>query len=287
MTTTFPTNTLDHIVHLAPNVKDATESLTKLGFNVLPGGTHADGLTENALIAFPDGTYIELISFTHAPDYYPPGTPERAARDAHRWARRPPGWADYGFLGNGALAPPDRVSDLVNARAAARGAPAPYAAEVPGGRTRPDGVRLEWAITAGRDPALLGLLPFFCGDVTDRGLRVPSSANDTAHPVGASGVSAVRVLVQEGTLDERKAQLADVVGEEPVKVTDRAVYFPLRKPTEGKVAASLILSVPEDEEEREFVKTHGSTLYEVQVRVSGGKSGSVKTPFARIKWESA
>lgn len=48
-----------------------------------------------------------------------------------------------------------------------------YERSVSGGRTRPDGEVLKWRITAptvekhGR-----GLLPFFCGDVTDRSLRV-------------------------------------------------------------------------------------------------------------------
>src|SRR5581483_146322 len=34
-----------------------------LGFTVIGGGAHADGPTENALIPFPDGSYLELIAF--------------------------------------------------------------------------------------------------------------------------------------------------------------------------------------------------------------------------------
>ena len=49
---------------------------SSFGFTVLPGGAHADGLTENALIAFADGSYLELIAFND------PGTPQ-----LHRWWR--------------------------------------------------------------------------------------------------------------------------------------------------------------------------------------------------------
>ncbi|KAL1728044.1 glyoxalase-like domain-containing protein [Schizophyllum commune] len=280
-----PTNILDHIVHLAPNVKDATENLTKLGFIVLAGGTHADGLTENALISFPDGTYIELISFTHDPSYYPPNSPERTARESHRWANKSPGWIDYAFLGNGQLDPPNRISDLVNARAKARGGEPIYKAEVPGGRLRPDGVRLDWVITAGEEEGVLGLIPFFCGDVTERGLRVPGSANETTHPVGAQGVTAVRILVSEEDLAKRKQQLADIIGAEALQATEHSVHFPLSKTKDNVVKGALILSVPQDDDEREYFKAHGSALYELHVKVSGGQSGVVKTPFGRIVLE--
>ncbi|KAI4524927.1 hypothetical protein K525DRAFT_291365 [Schizophyllum commune Loenen D] len=280
-----PTNILDHIVHLAPNVKDATENLTKLGFNVLPGGTHADGLTENALISFPDGTYIELISFTHDPSYYPPNSPERTARESHRWANKSPGWIDYAFLGNGQLDPPNRISDLVNARAQAHGGEPIYKAEVPGGRLRPDGVRLDWVITAGEEEGVLGLIPFFCGDVTERGLRVPSSANEITHPVGAQGVTAVRILVSEEDLAKRKQQLADIIGTEALQANEHSVHFPLSKTKDNGVKGALILSVPQDDDEREYLKTHGSALYELHVKASGGQQGVVKTPFGRIVLE--
>lgn len=55
---------LDHIVLLVPN-----ETLANLpawitdAFTVLDGGAHAGGETENKLIVFQDGSYIELISF--------------------------------------------------------------------------------------------------------------------------------------------------------------------------------------------------------------------------------
>ena len=128
-----------------------------------------------------DGAYIELISFTHPVGFYPPESPERKAREAHKWGKAPPGWIDYAFLGFGSSNPaPDNSSDLadvINERAATQGASTKYDATVPGGRIRPDGKELKWQITAPSvDRHGQGLLPFFCGDVTDRQLRVRSIA---------------------------------------------------------------------------------------------------------------
>ncbi|RXW21809.1 hypothetical protein EST38_g4039 [Candolleomyces aberdarensis] len=85
-TASVNTRTIDHIVHLTPpgTVEEVSEEFRKLGFTVLRGGTHADGLTANALVVLKEGTYIELISFTHPVSYYPLGSAERTAREAHR-----------------------------------------------------------------------------------------------------------------------------------------------------------------------------------------------------------
>lgn len=122
-----------------------------------------------------EGTYIELISFTHPVSYYPIGSPERAKRESHRWAKAPLGWIDYAFLGNGSLEPGNRISDVINARASEDGSGATYLAEQEGGRVRPDGEVLKWVISAPKPPSAgdeVGVLPFFCGDVTPRSLRV-------------------------------------------------------------------------------------------------------------------
>lgn len=120
-----------------------------------------------------DGVYLELISFTHPQSHYPPGSPERIERDKNPWAYKPPGWIDFAFLGNGSRT--NSVSESINARARAHGDPDLYLPEQDGGRTRPDGKVLKWLISP--PPfARRGILPFFCGDVTPRTLRVRQSA---------------------------------------------------------------------------------------------------------------
>jgi hypothetical protein len=55
---------LDHIIILLPYSKLlALPAWIPKNFAVTPGGRHADGKTENRLICFEDGTYVELIAF--------------------------------------------------------------------------------------------------------------------------------------------------------------------------------------------------------------------------------
>src|SRR5690348_11089735 len=54
---------IDHIVILANELEQAIADYTALGFSVVRGGEHPGGATHNALIAFTDGAYLELIAF--------------------------------------------------------------------------------------------------------------------------------------------------------------------------------------------------------------------------------
>ncbi|KAG6824008.1 hypothetical protein H0H93_002685, partial [Arthromyces matolae] len=122
---------------------NGTRSTTERKFSVVPGGTHTGGLTANALVILADGVYLELISFTHPSSYYPPGSPERVARDANPWSSKSPGWIDFAFLGNGSLTD-NRISDIINQRGRREGSGVIYNSEVAGGRKRPDGKVLKW-----------------------------------------------------------------------------------------------------------------------------------------------
>src|SRR5260370_21307777 len=118
---------LDHSVIVVRDLASAMRDYTALGFTVTPGGTHADGLTHNALIPFADGSYFELLAFTD------PGQ----ATD-HPWWHR---LAEGEGLEDYALASDDLASDVAacRPRAPALGAP------VEGGRQRPDGRTRRWA----------------------------------------------------------------------------------------------------------------------------------------------
>ena len=160
---------LDHAVIVVPDLDQACADYGKLGFTVTPGGDHADGRTHNALIAFADGSYLELIAFR-------PGV----VAAGHPWWRfAAGGLADWALLVDGLEA---RVRALHSAG---------YPWEEPreGGRLRPDGVRLVWKATP---PAPERGLPFLIEDVTARALRVPGGAA-TEHLNGSLGLAAVVV----------------------------------------------------------------------------------------------
>ena len=125
----------------------------------------------------PDGTYIELLSFTHPESHYPPSSPAHEARRTQPWANKLCGWVAYAFLGapKSPAQPLPPLSMLLNRRLHDVGSSTWYEAEVVGGRRRSDGFEIKWEVTP---PAMMSekvggtRLPFFCGDLTPRELRV-------------------------------------------------------------------------------------------------------------------
>ena len=53
----------DHALIFVTDLRAAVRDYTALGFSVVAGGAHHGEPTENALIPFSDGTYLELIAF--------------------------------------------------------------------------------------------------------------------------------------------------------------------------------------------------------------------------------
>jgi len=276
------TKTLDHIVHLTPpgTVQETSEQFRRQGFRVIPGGTHADGLTANALVVLKDGVYLELISFTHPPSHYPPSSPSREKRDSHRWASKLPGWIDYAFLGNGSLTT-DRISDIINEKANET----LYEPEQPGGRTRPDGEVLQWVITAPAGSSTrTGILPFFCGDVTPRSRRVPLDPPSNAdHSNAALGIAHIRVLVSGEIFTTTVEEFNSIVGDNPQSTSEIESTWTLDT-LHGSSATRLILNTPRNSDEHDFLRESSSGIYEVAFWVEKGDGGTVTTPYGRIVW---
>lgn len=164
---------LDHIVIAVHDLHSAIHDYRNLGFTVTPGGDHPGRATHNALVVFQDGSYFELIAW-------------KAPEDAHPWwpklSRFGPGIVDFALL-------PGTTPQVV-AQALARGLA--YQPPVDGGRLRPDGVELRWQNARPATPDL----PFLCGDVTPRALRVPEGPV-REHANGVQGVAQLRVAVHD------------------------------------------------------------------------------------------
>jgi hypothetical protein len=181
---------LDHLVILVGDLEDAVASYEELGFQVTPGGEHADGLTRNALLPLADGTYLELVAFIDPDD----------ERD-NVW-----GWRQ--FLRTGGLVDYCAASDDLPADArclveAGFGLDGPDA----GGRTLPDGTQIRWKSARIRQEGRV--LPFLIEDETPRRLRVPSGPS-AEHPNGATGVS--RLLISARNPTESRRALATLAG---------------------------------------------------------------------------
>jgi len=268
MTETPSTSTLDHIVFLSPPgaLAETKRKFVERGFDVIPGGVHAGGLTENLLVVIKDGVYLELIALIHPIEHYPEGSEERSRLESNLWASKLPGWIDYAFLGTSPT-----ISKIINSRAQEEGSGVRYLAEISGGRETPTGRILKWLIT-GPDPtssiegvAKRGALPFFCADVTPREWRVPTG--HVEHPNGVTGIACLTVLIPTKDLDEFERQLTSVIGFTPEFGPNDERTWSLSTTT-GKDSPHLIIRAPRDREEEIHVDQRKGGIYRVAFRVT-------------------
>jgi catechol 2,3-dioxygenase-like lactoylglutathione lyase family enzyme len=166
---------IDHIVIPVRDLEAAIADYSDLGFTVVRGGQHTGLNTHNALIAFADGCYFELIGFLGPP-----------MAGAHWWfeaLQRGGGLTDF-CVQSDAL----EADTTAFCRAGATiGAPFTMS------RERPDGYRIKWELAASTGDTR-GLVPFFIRDITPRGERVP---RDNAHRNSSAGVLSLAIVVAD------------------------------------------------------------------------------------------
>jgi catechol 2,3-dioxygenase-like lactoylglutathione lyase family enzyme len=163
---------IDHIVIAVRDLEDARQRYTALGFTVVPGGRHPVG-THNALIAFTDGSYIELIAFYEA-------------NASHKW------WTPL-QKGGGLVDFCMQTDDLQGDTRAFRAAGVAIDNPSPLSRVRPDGYQLKWVLAIPRE-GHRGIAPFLIQDETMREERVP---RQTTHANGVTGIGTVTVAVTD------------------------------------------------------------------------------------------
>lgn len=163
---------MDHLVVRVPDLARGIANFTELGFHVSPGGDH--GITENALIVFKDGTYIELLAPKPDVSVLPPATSDLddMGRRWMGWLSRSPGAIDW-CVG---------VADIDAVLAAWSHPSPPSSFSRDFKRQRPDGAVARWRLGSPEDMDL----PFLITDTTDRAIRVPPPP--LPHPNGAEGM---------------------------------------------------------------------------------------------------
>lgn len=222
---------LDHVVIAVADLDKAFADYGRLGFTVIRGGEHANGITHNVLVVLEDGAYLELIAWKK---------PDPGNRWSDVFAEAGEGFVDYALL-------PDDIAAVV-AGAQERGLD--IEDPQPGGRARPDGERLDWQTARSRRADV----PFLCGDVTPRALRV-QEGDVRRHANGITGIRGITVAVEnlESALERNAALLSvepptevgtEVVGGTPARVATLdlgGTTLTLASPTalEGKLATNL------------------------------------------------
>lgn len=226
---------LDHVVIAVHDLARAVEDYRALGFTVQMGGRHPNRTSHNALVVFADGAYLELIAWPE------PGPAERwyNVLTAHG-----EGFMDF------ALIPEDvpRAIDEARARGLTMNGP------IEGSRVRPDGLELKWL--AGRQATFD--LPFLCGDVTPRELRVPEG-EVRRHANGAVGVASVTVAVRD--LEVSRARYRALLGTSAMALGEtRLVLSPRVAGREGPCALEIRTSMPERAGPLDRTFAHGAAI---------------------------
>ncbi|KUI55583.1 hypothetical protein VP1G_02959 [Cytospora mali] len=277
-----PTPILDHIVLLLPH-----ETLVNLpswltdSFTVLEGGRHAGGVTENKLILFQDGVYLELIAFV-------PGKDE--GRESHNWGHRREGhivdWANT--LHN------EDDLETIRSRVGAAKTGIAYSSPTPGGRIKPDGTELKWIISSpklsNKGSFVGGEAPFWCLDRTPRNLRVPYHVeSNVKHASGAVGVQQLTVFVKNKELFQALKRTYDALqGQEGLRIgeTEDTVKFswPLRtlEPVLGDNTPGTLVLVQSEPEG--LPQSSGDVSVSLTL-VSSTKNGSVAGNLGDDNWK--
>lgn len=162
---------IDHVTLGASRLEALASAFAANGLAAEYGGPHENGVTHMSLIAFDDGSYVELISVMR------PGQPA-------------PRWHEHMVLEGGPCAwavRPDSVAgeaERLKARGIAVGEVTPR------GRQRPDGQAVEWKLADVGDLGPGAMHPFIIEDCTPRELRVPTSES-----VAGSELTGVRGVI--------------------------------------------------------------------------------------------
>ena len=179
---------LDHLVLFVDDLTTAITRFKSVGFTVTPGGIN--GPTHNALIAFSNDTYIELIALQSSRARLVMRWLRHAGVLAlRRWLKRdlqtrlfdwmsgPQGLIDLCFRGTDL----NEISHLSPLSGIGLTDPVQFK------RHRPDGLVIQWTLRGANERHQ----PFFIQDATPINHRLPAGDVRT-HPNGALGISEVR-----------------------------------------------------------------------------------------------
>ncbi len=235
---------MDHVVIAVSGLEEARACFRDAGFTVTTGGRHDELPTENALVAFADGSYLELFA-----------TRERRVREEWRGLASSPTWERHlrgvsavarRFLPS--LAGRDGVVDVclrgttLRSRAAdLRRLGERAAGPVRMSRERRDGGQLEWELLLPESRRL----PFWIADRTPREWRVPGDPEATAHANGATGIGGFTVRALGAPL--AALAMGDLFGAVPAARPDGSAWIAARAfgievvedPAEGACAVML------------------------------------------------
>ncbi len=255
---------IDHIIIGVRDLAQASADYTAAGFTVTPGGEHTSRRTHNALIAFADTTYLELIAYRD-PDTL---TDDDVQNDP---------WWQLLARGEGFLGFALRMDDATAETAALQARGVRVHGPDTGGRERPDG-RMSPGAASQMEGA--GPLPFLIEDLTPRHLRIPDGAA-TQHPLGVTRLLGLALVVED--LDAAAASFTVLTGSAGVSVaplpedTSAALRF-----TVGPHTIDLLTPATSESAPGRALATRGAAPYAVTLGVTDTRAdASMTLPLAQ------
>ncbi|HET7296906.1 MAG TPA: VOC family protein [Gemmatimonadales bacterium] len=236
---------LDHLVIVVSDLDTARKNYEALGFTVVAGGRHPIG-SHNALIAFEDGAYLELIAFFEP-------------NPSHRW------WARL-EQGGGLVDFCMRTDDVAADREAFRRAGVGLGEPRPLSRVRPDGYTLQWTLAIPEE-AHAGLVPFLIVDETPRDERVPRLRT---HPNGARGIDTLTVAVPASRLPDVRAWYRAVLGAEGRDIRRDDLHGAGVRFAVGSHAVDLVAPAGTESPLDEWLRQRGGSPYAATLRAAAG-----------------
>ncbi|MGD0775421.1 MAG: VOC family protein [Candidatus Solibacter sp.] len=195
---------IDHVTIAGSDIKRMQAKLASVEIASVYGGAHSNHATEMALVSFPDGSYLELMGIT--------SNAEADAVGRHVWAK---------FLQEnaGPCAWAMREKDLAAEVSRLKAAGVAVSAPSDSGRTRPDGVRLEWETSDIGGETRGTFFPFLIEDKTPREQR----AFPQGKPVTKEFRGVTRVVIAVRNLDDAIQRYRQAYGmPRPIKQVDQS-----------------------------------------------------------------
>jgi len=239
---------IDHLTIMFKELDFAMAAYRDLGFTVVPGGEHPVG-THNALVAFADGSYLELIAF-------------KRPNDQHRWweaAQAGGGFIDF------CAATDDLTADVQ----AFRDAGVKMSDPVASGRTRPDGYKLSWVITSAPKP-FASQVPFLIQDHTPREERV---GKQTSHPNGVTSVASITVATDD--LERTRAWLSPVLRQRGTEIQRDDIDASGLRFMAGSHALDFVRPRRASSPIDSWLKARGPSPYGMALKTNSGKTGPI------------
>ena len=229
--------------------------------------------SQNKLIVFADGTYLELFCWISKPQEF------------YAWANKSPGLIDFALTS----LPPSTAQSLhkgitsrLKESSSGDEPDLSYTSPEAGSRRRQDDVQVKW--DSSRPVSSKSVkrtdFPFFCHDVTPRSVRVPfDDEKKTRHPCGAVGISGVEVIVPNSGSDVFAELYGHVLDASTRFLSKQAeggrLDFEIGLPVQGFGPSTISLRSEQDGMDEDWLRDRGTGIRNLLLSV-GDREGHGK-----------